>query len=153
MKQSEFFYKNPNAPKPNKPNLLGTTMLIEYNNMLLLEHRADSDRWAIVGGSLQADESLIHCAIRETREETAIELTEDMLHMYRIYDDPSIIISYPDGNVFRSIMVVYQVTLRERPELVCSAESRELKFFTKEELRSVQMVETHIPILQDYLKK
>lgn len=153
MKQSEFFYKNPNAPKPNKPNLLGTTMLIEYNDMLLLEHRADSDRWAIVGGSLQADESLIHCAIRETREETAIELTEDMLHMYRIYDDPSIIISYPDGNVFRSIMVVYQVTLRERPELVCSAESRELKFFTKEELRSVQMVETHIPILQDYLKK
>ena len=153
MRQSEFFYNNPNAPKPNKPNLLGTTMLIEYNNMLLLESRADSERWAIIGGSLLADESLVHCALRETKEETGIEIKEDMLKMYKIYDDPSIIISYPDGNVFRSIMVVYKVALSKQPELVCSEESRELRFFTKEELQEIRLVETHIPILQDYLSK
>lgn len=153
MKQSEFFYNNPKAPKPNKPNLLGTTMLIEYNDRLLLESRADSDKWAIIGGSLQADESLMHCALRETKEETGIELEEDMLEMYRIYDDPSIIICYPDGNVFRSIMVVYRIVLSKQPELVCSEESRELRFFTKEELRRVNLVETHIPILQDYLSE
>ncbi len=58
MKQAEFFYQNPNAPKPNKPNLVGATILIEYNNMLLLEHRVNSERWAIIGGSLKNDESL-----------------------------------------------------------------------------------------------
>lgn len=153
MKRSEFFYNNPNAPKPNKPNLLGTTMLIEYENKLLLEYRADSDRWAVIGGSLQEDESLIHCAIRETMEETAIELRKDMLKLYKIYDDPSIIISYPDGNVFRSIMVVYKVKLSEEPKMVCSEESRALRFFTKNELQEVKIVETHIPILEDYLQE
>lgn len=31
MKKAEFFYHNPKAPKPNKPNLIGATILIEYN--------------------------------------------------------------------------------------------------------------------------
>ena len=151
MKQAEFFYNNPSAPKPNKPNLIGTTMLIEYNDMLLLEHRVDSERWAIIGGSLQNDESFLECAMRETREETGLILTESEFDFYKLYDDPSIIISYPDGNIFRSIMVVYKVTLKEVPTLICSEESKELRFFSKSELKSVKIVESHTPILEDYL--
>lgn len=153
MKQAEFFYNNPNAPKPNKPNLIGTTMLIEYNDMLLLEHRVDSERWAIIGGSLQNDESFIECAMREIREETGLQLNETDYNLYKWYDDPSIIISYPDGNIFRSIMVVYKVTLKEEPTLICSEESKELRFFSKSELKDVKIVETHTPILEDYLKE
>ncbi|MBO5164977.1 MAG: NUDIX domain-containing protein [Lachnospiraceae bacterium] len=153
MKQAEFFYNNPNAPKPNKPNLVGTTILIEYQDMLLLEHRMDSERWAIIGGSLKNDESFVECAIRETKEETSIDLDESMIGQGKLYDAPSIIISYPDGNIFRSITIAYRVKLTEEPKLVCSEESKELKFFTKEELKSVKIVETHIPILQDYLHK
>ena len=67
MKKAEFFYNDPNAPKPNKPNLIGATVLIEYDQKLLLEHRADSERWAIIGGSLKPDESLLDCAIREVK--------------------------------------------------------------------------------------
>ena len=153
MKQAEFFYNNPNAPKPNKPNLVGTTILIEYQDMLLLEHRMDSERWAIIGGSLKNDESFVECAIRETKEETSIDLDESMIGQGKLYDAPSIIISYPDGNIFRSITIAYRVKLTEEPKLVCNEESKELKFFTKEELKSVKIVETHIPILQDYLHK
>ena len=151
MKRSTFYYNDPAAPEPNRPNLIGTTVLIEYNNKLLLEYRADSERWAVIGGSLKVDESLMDCAIRETREETSINLVEAVVDLYKIYDDPSIIISYPDGNTYRSIMVVYYVKLSERPRLVVSEESRELRFFSKEELKDVKIVETHIPILQDYL--
>lgn len=153
MKKAMFFYNDPNAPKPNKPNLIGSTVLIEYDNKLLLEHRADSERWAIIGGSLKTDESLQECAVREVKEETAIELNANSLPLYKIYDDPSIIISYPDGNTFRSIMMVYRVKLAEQPTLICSEESRELRFFTREELKSVRLVETHLPILQDYLNE
>lgn len=153
MKQAEFFYNNPNAPKPNKPNLVGATILIEYQNKLLLEHRVDSERWAIIGGSLKNDESFVECAIRETKEETSIDLDESMVGQGKLYDDPSIIISYPDGNIFRSITIAYQVKLTEEPLLVCSEESKELKFFTKEELKSAKIVETHIPILQDDLQE
>lgn len=153
MKQAEFFYKNPSAPKPNNPNLIGATILIEHNNMLLLEHRVDSERWAIIGGSLKTDESLMECAVREMREETGIDMNEKEMELYKIYDDPSIIISYPDSNIFRSIMVVYRIRLTELPELICGEESKELRFFTKEELKKVRMVETHIPILEDYLQE
>ena len=149
--KATFYYNDSTAPKPNKPNLIGATVLIEYNKRLLLEHRADSERWAIIGGSLMANESLVDCAIRETREETSINLDKDMVDLFKIYDDPSIIISYPDGNIYRSIMVVYHVKLLEPPNLVVSKESRELRFFSKTELKDIKIAETHIPILQDYL--
>ena len=152
MAQSKFYYHDPKAPKPNRSNLIGATVLIEYEDRLLLEHRADSDRWAIIGGSLETNERLTECAIRETREETSIQIDGTMLELYRIYDDPSIIISYPDGNVWRSIMVVYRVRLNALPELICSRESTELCFFSRKELKKVRIVETHLPILQDYLQ-
>ena len=153
MKKATFYYNDPTSPKPNKPNLIGTAVLIEYNNRLLLEHRADSERWAIIGGSVKVNESLVDCAIRETREETFINLDEDMVDLFKIYDDPSIIVSYPDGNIYRSIMVVYYVKLSEQPNLVVSKESRELRFFSKTELKDVKIAETHSPILQDYLAR
>ena len=151
MKNAAFYYTDSTAPKPNKPNLIGATVLIEYNKRLLLEHRDDSERWAIIGGSLKVNESLMDCAIRETREETSINLDKDMVDLFKIYDDPSIIISYPDGNIYRSIMAVYYVKLLEQPNLVVSKESRELRFLSKTELKKIKIVETHIPILQDYL--
>lgn len=83
MKKAIFYYNDPTAPKPNKPNLIGSTVLIEYNKKLLLEHRADSERWAIIGGSLKTNESLVDCAIREVREETSINLDKDMMN-YKI---------------------------------------------------------------------
>lgn len=150
MKQAQFFYRNENAPKPNRPNHIGTVLLMEWDHKLLLERRMDSERWAVIGGGLKVDESLVEGVLRETFEETSIQLTEDRVELYKIYDDPSIICSYPDGNILRSIMAVYKTQLTEEPELICSAESKELRFFTRNELKSVKIAETHIPILQDY---
>lgn len=151
MKQAQFFYKNGHAPKPNRPNHIGTSVLIEYQNKLLLEHRADSETWAIIGGGLKLEESLLECAAREILEETAMKLDMDRIRFYKIYDDPSRIASYPDGNILRVITVVYKVQLKSEPTLICSTESKELRFFSKEELKNVKIAETHIPILQDYL--
>ncbi len=149
MKQAKFYYKNSSAPKPNRPNHIGATILIFYNGKVLLESRKDSDRWAFIGGGLLLDETLLECAKRETFEETGIVLGDEELTFCKLYDDPSIIISYPDGNIIRNMMVVYRTTLKEMPKLVCSEESKELRFFSKEELKSVNIVETHIPILED----
>ena len=153
MARAKFYYNDTDAPMPNKPNLIGSTICITYDNKLLLEHRVDSDRWAIIGGSLENTETLVECAIREVREETSICLYPKMLKFLKLYDDPSIIISYPDGNIFRSIMAVYGVELFSKPELISSSESVELRFFSVVELMNIELVETHIPIIQDYLKR
>lgn len=150
MAQAQFYYRDKNAPQP-KGNRIGTCILIEYDGKLLLEHRADSDTWAVIGGGLKVGEHLAEGAIREVAEETGLVLQEEQLEFHKIYDDPSRIASYPDGNVWRIITVVYRVRLAEQPELVCSEESRELCFFCREELQEVKVAATHVPVLEEYM--
>lgn len=42
MGQSTFYYKNANAPEPNKPNHIGSTILINYDGKVLLEWQFNS---------------------------------------------------------------------------------------------------------------
>ena len=149
MAQAQFYYRDKNAPQ-SKGNRIGTCILIEYDGKILLEHRKDSDIWAVIGGGLKSGERVVEGAVREVFEETGLNLREEQLELYRIYDDPSRIASYPDGNVWWIITVVYHVRLAELPELVCSEESRELCFFSKEELQKVKFAATHLPILEDW---
>lgn len=150
MTQARFYYKDKNAPQP-KGNRIGACILIEYDGRLLLEHRADSDTWAVIGGGLKEEERLVEGAVREVFEETGIRLWEEEVTLYGIYDDPSRIASYPDGNVWRIITVVYRAKLEELPEMICSEESRELRFLGREELQKVKVAATHLLILEDYM--
>ena len=150
MTQARFYYKDKNALQP-KGNRIGACILIEYDGRLLLEHRADSDTWAVIGGGLKEEERLVEGAVREVFEETGIRLWEEEVTLYGIYDDPSRIASYPDGNVWRIITVVYRAKLEELPEMICSEESRELRFLGREELQKVKVAATHLLILEDYM--
>lgn len=148
--KASFYYKDNSAPEPNKPNHIGTSIIIKYNNKILLEQRSDSNRWAIIGGGLKINESLIDCAIRETLEETGINIAEDKINFFKIYDDPSRITSYPDGNILRVITVVYETKLYHLPDLICSSESKKIEFFSKEEIEEIDIAETHKPIIEEY---
>ncbi len=152
MGQARFYYRDAHAPRPNRPNHIGTSVLIEYGGKVLMEHRRDSDTWAVIGGGLWIGETLAACAVREVAEETGIVLDETELSFYKIYDDPSRIASYPDGNVLRVITVVYKVRLDDMPKLSCSNESKELRFFSREELSGLRIADTHIPIIEDCLR-
>ena len=96
------------------------------------------------------NETLLECVKRETFEETGIILSDEDIEFCKLYDDPSIIIAYPDGNIIRSMMALYEATLKKMPDLRCSEESVELRFFSKEELKNIKIVETYTPILEDY---
>ena len=52
MRQAQFFYRNDNAPKPNRPNHIGTSVILEYCDKIIMEHRKDSETWALIGGGL-----------------------------------------------------------------------------------------------------
>ncbi len=150
MVQAQFYCRDEKAPKP-KGNRIGTCVLMEHDGKLLLEHRTDSDTWAVIGGGLKVCEKLTEGAIREVFEETGLVIKEEQLEFYNIYDDPSRIASYPDGNVWRIITVVYRAKLEELPEMICSEESRELRFWGREELKGVKVAATHLPILEEYM--
>ena len=149
--QARFFYQDENAPKPNRPNSVGTVVLIECDGKLLFEHRTDSEVWAIIGGGLGTQEALAEGAAREVWEETGIQVDPKDLTFFGIYDDPSRIASYPDGNIFRILTIAYRLRLSEIPVLRCSNESRELRFFSGKALADIAIARTHVPILKDYL--
>lgn len=151
MSKAKFYYKDINAPKPNKPNHIGTSAIIKYNNKILLEKRADSDRWGLIGGGLKLTESLEEGIIREIKEETDLKINEDLLEFWKIYSDPSRIAKYPDGNVLRIITAVYIVELIKDHKIKCSEESEELKYFNLNELSNINIAETHRHIIEDYL--
>lgn len=68
---------------------------------MLLEYRKDSDLWAVVGGGLKIDENLKDCAVRRERKcmKPGINVDTQKLNFYKIYDNPTRIASYSDGNI------------------------------------------------------
>ena len=153
MREAKFYYKNYNAPKPNKPNHIGACIIIKHDGKILLEKRKDSNRWALVGGGLKVDESLERCIIREVNEETSLKINENELKFFKIYSDPSRIAEYPDDNILRIITVCYFTEIDKKIDLICSKESEELKFFSFKELKSLNIAETHKNIILDWLEK
>jgi len=146
---AEFFYQDPGAPRPNRPIGVGVLAIISRDGALLLERRSDCGRWGLVGGGIEAEESLETALRREVREETGLEITGQRL--FAIFPGPSRIVRYPDGNVVRLVTFVYEVEVEDFGKLRRSEESEELRFFRPEELRSLDVIETARPILEAYL--
>ena len=48
------------------------------------------------------------------------------------------------------VIVVFSLTLPENVDLRISRESRELRWFTKEELKQIDIVVTHSDIVEDH---
>ena len=48
------------------------------------------------------------------------------------------------------VIVVFGLDLEEEPEMIVSHESKELRFFSKEELKYIEVVITHSDIVEDW---
>jgi len=149
MASAKFYYRDPNAPKPNRPIGVGALALIERDGALLLERRSDAGRWGLVGGAIDLEESLGAALRREVWEETGLVVSGYTL--FCIFSDPSRRVHYPDGNVVRPIAFVYNAEVEDFDTLRGSAESIELRFFRRDELPGLDIVETMRPIVDLYL--
>ncbi len=147
--KAEFFYRDPYAPRPNRPIGVGVLAIISCDGALLLERRSDCGRWGLVGGGIEAEESLEAALHREVREETGLEVVGQDL--FAVFPGPSRIVRYPDGNVVRLVTFVYEVEMEDFGTLRRSEESEELRFFRSEQLPALDVIETARPILKAYL--
>jgi hypothetical protein len=48
------------------------------------------------------------------------------------------------------VIVVFALELEQEPQITISAESRDMKFFSKEELKNIEIVITHSDIVEDW---
>ena len=146
-----FYRGDPkNAPKPTMPAHLGANAIITCGGRLLLERRRDSDTWGLIGGGVKKSETTAQGMVREIYEELGIRVQPDQLQKLQTYGDPGRIAAFQDGSVWRMVIVVYGLDFPREPQMRISAESRELRFFTKEELKTTEIAVTHQDIVEDW---
>lgn len=144
-----FYRGDPNAPKTTRPAHLGANVLITCGDMLLLEKRSDSDLWGLVGGGTKAHESTLDSIVREVYEELGLRIARDRFVKQKVYGEPDRIAAYQDGSVWRMVIVAYKLELDAIPVMRISKESKELRFFTRNELKDINVVVTHSDIVEE----
>ena len=148
------FYRNdPNAPKTTMPARLGANAIITMGDRILLERRRDSDTWGLVGGGVKKWEEPIDAIVRETYEELGLRFPKERFRKLAVYGEPGRIAAYRDGSIWRMVIVVFSLALEGDVAFRISSESRELRFFTKQELEDIQIVVTHSDIVDEWFKK
>ena len=149
----KFYRGDPkNAPKTTQKTRLGANVILTCNGKLLLEKRRDSDTWGLVGGGVKNYEEPLDAIAREIKEELGIRVPKDQFRKLAVYGEPGRIAAYCDGSVWRMVVVVFALELEEEPRITLSAESRDMRFFTKEELKDIEVVITHSDIVEDWFK-
>lgn len=147
----KFYRGDPkNAPKTTMPAHLGANAIITCNGKILLEKRRDSDTWGLVGGGVKKHETELQAIAREIYEELGLRIPKEKFRKLAVYGEPGRIAAYRDGSVWRMVIVVFGLEFEEEPTMRISSESRELRFFTKEELKDIDIVITHSDIVEDW---
>ena len=145
-----FYRGHPNPPKTTQGAHLGANAVITCNGKLLLEKRRDSDLWGLVGGGVKKRESTLDAITREIHEELGIRVSKDRFRKLAVYGEPGRIAAYRDGSIWRMVVVVFALELEKEPDIILSAESRDMRFFSKEELQNIEIVVTHSDIVEDW---
>lgn len=146
----KFYRDDPDAPKTTMPAHLGANAIITCNGKLLLEKRRDCDIWGLVGGGVKKHETELQAITREIYEELGLRIHRDRFKKLAVYGEPGRIAAYRDGSIWRMVIVVFGLELEKEPDMTISAESKELRFFTKEELRDIEIVITHSDIVENW---
>lgn len=146
-----FYRGDPkNAPKTTMPAHLGANAILTCKGKLLLEKRSDSDIWGLPGGGCKKTETGRDAIAREVYEELGLRIKKDAFRKLAVYDDPGRIAAFRDGSVWRMVIVVYALDFPEEPTLRISKESKDLRFFTREELKDIEIAVTHEDIVEDW---
>ena len=147
----KFYRGDPkNAPKTTMGAHLGANAIITCNGKLLLEKRRDSDIWGLIGGGVKDHETEVQAMAREVYEELGLRIPKERFQKLAVYGEPGRVAAYCDGSVWRMVIVVFALELEKEPVLRISAESRQLRFFSKEELKDIEVVITHSDIVEDW---
>lgn len=146
----KFYRNDPNAPKTTMPAHLGANAIITCKGKLLLEKRRDSNTWGLVGGGVKKSETELQAIAREIYEELGLRIPKERFTKLAVYGEPGRIAAFRDGSIWRMVIVIFGLDFEEEPQMRISAESRDLRFFSKEELKDIDVVITHSDVVEDW---
>ena len=127
-------------------------IIVNENGQILLQSRADNDKWGLPGGCQELGERFEETIIREIKEETNLDVSEDDLELIDVVSGYSRKNAYPNGDVVINNTVLYCVK-NYLGELKWDEESKTMKFFDLDNLPINQNDSDLIEIYKNTLKK
>ena len=82
-------------------------IILNNKNQILLQSRADRDKWGLPGGCQELGERFQDTIIREIKEETNLDVKEEDLELVDIVSGESRRNDYPNGDVVINNTVLY----------------------------------------------
>ena len=133
-----------------------------YEVEFLLQQRADSGKYGLLGGGIELDETYRECAVREVKEEAGIEISVDLLDLFEVYAGPDHVTIKPNGDIVYHTVVTYTACYDDvvKRSKTCDKETKSLKWFTTNQIRNMlsrdaeaYFFHNNIPILWDVVRK
>ena len=123
-------------------------IIVNEKGQILLQSRADNDRWGLPGGCQELGERFEDTVIREVKEETNLDITEDNLELIGIVSGNSRRNEYPNGDVVINNTALYCVK-NYSGELKWDSESKNMKFF---DLNNLPINQNDPDLIEIYIK-
>lgn len=137
----------PEAPLANSLVPAASAVVIDGQGRILLQRRSDNGFWSIPGGAMEIGETIAGAAVRETREETGLDVRP--LYVIAVYSDPRHVVEYSDGEVRQQFSVCFACEVMGG-ELTVSDESSEVRFVGLELAPEMQMTDSMRCRIEDY---
>lgn len=83
---------------------------------------------------MQFGESISECILRETKEETNLDIRIDRL--IGIYTSPTVVFEFPNGDVYQSFVVAFLCKTKNK-KVILNDESQSYKWTSIKELESL----------------
>ena len=142
------YYNDPAAPAANSLVPAASAVVVDDEGRIVLQRRRDNEMWALPGGVMELGESMAECVIRETREETGLDV--EVTGIVGVYSDPKHVFAYDDGEVRQEFSICVLARVRGGT-IEVSDESHEVKAFAPEEIADLPMVPSIRLRVTDYL--
>ncbi len=139
MNRRRDYYNDPNAPEANSLVPGGSALVLDGRGAVLMQRRSDSGNWSLPGGTMEVGETLERCVIRETKEESGLDI--EITGLLGIYTDPNHVIEYADGEVRQEFNVTFYGRI-VGGELAVSDESTEVRFVRLNDLEHMPVHDT-----------
>ncbi|EGE45243.1 NUDIX domain-containing protein [Streptomyces sp. SID4928] len=119
------YINDPNAPKAN--SIVPSVVAVAVNDagQVLMIRKTDNDLWALPGGGVDIGESVADAAVRETKEETGIDV--EVTRVVGLYTDPGHVMAYDDGEVRQQFSICFTARILGGAPRT-SSESKEVVF-------------------------
>jgi ADP-ribose pyrophosphatase YjhB (NUDIX family) len=143
------YYDDPDSPAANSIVPSVNVVIINDNNEILMIRRSDNANWAVPGGAVDLGESLKEAAVRETKEESGVDI--EVTGLVGIYTDPKHIVLYTSNDEARQEFSIVLTASAVGGMLRTSSESTEVRWVRPEQIDGLDMDRSMRLRIGDYL--